>query len=350
MQITLHIGTEKSGTTTIQRFLDINRDLLHAQGVWVPLSLGRVHHRRLSAIFLNHGVVDDFFRHEGLQDRDARIAAKRSWQDEFEAEIQARGAEHVVVCSEHLQSRLTAPEGIRALFDYLSQRFSRIRIILYIREPLATAVSLYSTAIKSGGVLADVPEPGHPYWNNIVNHQETIRRWQANMPSAELELRLFQKDDFVQGDLLSDFIAAAGLPQLEYKRPPRANESLNRVGIELLRRFNGEVPVFLPDGRVNPMRGGILPFFEEHFRAGKSFLPRAQTIAAYEAAFAESNEWVRKTFFPQRARLFKPVAGAATGDTGLSPQELDQMAGLTAELWRQWRRKMLETPKKPPVP
>ena len=155
---------------------------------------------------------------------------------------------------------------------------------------------------------------------------------------------------FVQGDLLSDFIAAAGLPQLEYKRPPRANESLNRVGIELLRRFNGEVPVFLPDGRVNPMRGGILPFFEEHFRAGKSFLPRAQTIAAYEAAFAESNEWVRKTFFPQRAQLFKPVAGAATGDAGLSPQELDQMAGLTAELWRQWRRKMLETPKKHPVP
>ena len=45
----LHIGTEKTGTTSIQKFLATNRTLLKANGVLYPLSPGKVNHIGLEA-------------------------------------------------------------------------------------------------------------------------------------------------------------------------------------------------------------------------------------------------------------------------------------------------------------
>lgn len=334
MKLSLHIGTPKSGTTTIQQFLKHNRALLQENGVHVPQSAGPSNQRRLAAMFLNDDTVDDFFRRLNLQNRAERIAAKRQWQADLSAEIKAQTCSHVVMSSEHLQSRLHEPEAIRALSDYLQALFSDIRIILYIRDPLDTIVSLYSTAVKSGSRLAELPLSPPDLWANIVNHKATIQRWQANLAPAELRLRLFQKDDFVQGDLLADFISAAELPALDYKRPKRANESLDRLGLEMLRRLNKDIPVILPDGTTNPQRGNIKTVFEAHFNGGAPFLPSAEAVAAYDAAFADSNDWVRETFFPEREHLFTPKTRNMASEDALAPGDLDEMAAFAAALWR----------------
>lgn len=333
MKLSLHIGTPKSGTTTIQRFLKHNRALLQENGVHVPRSAGESNHRRLAAMFLTDDTVDDFFRRLNLQDRAKRCAAKRQWQADLSAEIEAQDCSHVVMSSEHLQSRLREPAAIRALSDYLQARFSDIRIILYIRDPLDTVVSLYSTAVKSGSRLAELPLSPPNLWANIVNHKATIQRWQANLAPADLKLRLFQKDDFVRGDLLADFISAAELPALDYKRPKRANESLDRLGLELLRRLNRDIPVILPDGTANPQRGNIKTVFEAHFNGGAPFLPSAEAVAAYDAGFAESNDWVRQAFFPDREHLFTPGTRNTVAEEKLAPHDLDEMAAFTAALW-----------------
>ncbi|MDU9006525.1 sulfotransferase [Sedimentitalea todarodis] len=334
MKLSLHIGTPKSGTTTIQRFLKRNRVLLQENGVHVPRSAGESNQQRLAAMFLSDDTVDDFFRRLNLQNRAKRSAAKRRWQADLSAEIEAQPCSHVVMSSEHLQSRLHEPEAIRALSDYLQARFSDIRIILYIRDPLDTVVSLYSTAVKSGSRLAELPLSPPALWTNIVNHKATIQRWQANLTPARLDLRLFQKEDFVQGDLLADFISAAELPELDYKRPKRANESLDRLGLELLRRLNKDIPVILPDGTTNPQRGNIKTVFEAHFNGGAPFLPSAEAVAAYDTAFAASNDWVRQTFFPDRAHLFTPKTRNIAAREELAPGDLDEMAAFAAALWR----------------
>ncbi|MEY8831012.1 sulfotransferase [Sedimentitalea sp. XS_ASV28] len=334
MKLSLHIGTPKSGTTTIQRFLQQNRDLLQANGVCVPTSAGVSNQRRLAAMFLDDDVVDDFFRRLNLQDREKRLAAKRQWRTDLSAEIAAQPCSHVVMSSEHLQSRLQNPEGIRALARYLREHFSDIHIILYIRDPLDTLVSLYSSAVKSGSTLAQLPLPLPPLWTNIADHRATIRRWQENFSPDALRLRLFQKDDFLHGDLLSDFIAAADLPELDYARPERANESLDRLGLELLRRLNTDIPVILPDGTTNPLRGNIKTMFETHFNSGAPFRPNAEAVAAYDAAFADSNEWVRQTFFPDRAQLFTPKTRTVATKEELTSADLDEMAAFAAALWR----------------
>lgn len=334
MKLSLHIGTPKSGTSTIQRFLKQNRALLQENGVHVPQSLGKGNHRRLAAAFLNDDIVDYLFRRLNLQDRADRIAAKRQWKADLRTEIEAQPCSHVVMSSEHLQSGLHEPEAIRALSDYLQPLFSDIHIILYIRDPLDTVVSLYSTGVKSGSTRAGIPLPPPNYWANVVNHKATIQRWQANLAPAKLKVRLFQKDDFVKGDLLADFISAAELPELDYKRPKRVNESLDRLGLGLLRRLNKDIPMVLPNGKVNPHRGNIKTVFEAHFNGGAPFLPSAEAVATYDTAFADSNDWVRQTFFPDREHLFPPKPRDIATEEELASDDLDQVAAFIADLWR----------------
>jgi len=336
MKLSLHIGTEKSGTTTIQEFLRLNHQVLRQAGVYIPKTLGPSNHRKLPAMFANDTVLDDFFRHQGLLEKADRVTEKQRWRAEFRAEMRSHQCNHVVISSEHLQSRLTKAEDIAKLAAYLSEIFEKINVYVYMRNPLETAVSLYSTALKSGGVLPDVPPPANPYWNNIVNHKQTLLRWQANFSNARIVPRLFQVSDFVNGDLIQDFIAAVGLPpDAPYQQPARANESLNLVGIELLRRINHAVPEFLPNGQANSQRDLIRKHFSKHFNQGRKFLPKPETVTAYQETFAESDEWVRQTFFPNRTHLFTPKTYTTTTKDTLNAQELDQVADMIASICMQ---------------
>ena len=49
MELYLHIGTEKTGTTTIQSFLAANRDLLKRNRILYPRAPGEQNHRALAA-------------------------------------------------------------------------------------------------------------------------------------------------------------------------------------------------------------------------------------------------------------------------------------------------------------
>jgi hypothetical protein len=53
----------------------------------------------------------------------------------------------------------------------------------------------------------------------------------------------------------------------------------------------------------------------------------------YEEAFAESNEWVRQKFFPERELLFPKRPLPKAFDHGFTEQELDNIANLLADLW-----------------
>jgi len=333
MEACLHIGTEKTGTTTIQQYLAGNRaDFLKA-GMLVPQSLGEPNHRLLAGIASDADYVDDLFRQQGLLQEDVRDQAKKRWWIAFAQEVTRSGAKRVIISSEHLQSRLRSDSELARLKQLLGELFSTIRICLYIREPMTTAVSLFSTAVKCGASGGDLPGPENPYFNNVVHHARTLRRWSAVFGADAITVRLFSKDDFVNGDLIDDFTAACDLPIINVPKPKRENEALSALGIELLRRINKRIPVFGADGVENPQRGVMTRFFEQHFSQGPRYAPKPGVIKAYEAAFAESNEWVRKTFFPDRNQLFSPYRAPQPADGRLGEGELQQIADALSELW-----------------
>ena len=334
MHLDLHIGTEKTGTTSIQKFLYLNRSTLLSAGILVPQSLGKYNHRVLSAISNDDDVFDDFYRSKQLTTPYQRSMAKQRWLGEFINEIENSDAEKCIISSEHLQSRLRHPKEIQRLYKLLHPKFSSIHIILYIRRPILTAISLYSTSIKCGSLASKIPSPDNPYYRHVVDHANTIKMWEHSFPNSDFSVRIFEKESLASGNVIDDFIMQCKLPDLFYDRPGVVNKSLSYLGLELLRRVNKSIPRYLQDGAVCPARSGLVEFFEENFTAGQSLVPSKELIDSYDYELAVSDEWVRNQFFPERDSLFKPYFVDKDPSQSLDDATMDELAAAFVELWR----------------
>ncbi|MDN5849769.1 MAG: hypothetical protein L0H63_09065, partial [Nitrococcus sp.] len=119
----LHIGTEKTGTSTIQRFLAANRQALAAEGVLYPTcgggenggsqwgfaaSAARQAWKLDLGMFLNIHCAQDQARY--------RSALIDDLSREFEA---LTGRDALIISSEHFQSRLRHMDEIVALKEFL---------------------------------------------------------------------------------------------------------------------------------------------------------------------------------------------------------------------------------------
>ena len=283
----------------------LNKKRLAENGIVIPVSMGEINQRKLPVIAYNPTRQDEFTRAQGVTEPAVREKAFKHWWDAFLAELEQSGCPNVLVSSEHFQSRLRTREEIERLREILAAVFDEIEIILYLREPVETAVSLFSTAVRSGSEMQAVPGPSNEYFHNIVNHRRTIQVWSQVFGAENIRIRLFEKSLFKGGDLLLDFIHTASLPDIGYKFPPRANESLSALGISILSRLNTRQRKRVQAGKSeNECFQRMTNVVCANFSGGAAHIPNPEVVEAYRQTFSESNEWVRKTFFPDLAQLF----------------------------------------------
>jgi hypothetical protein len=242
-----------------------------------------------------------------------------------------------LISSEHLQSRLTTREEVERLADILKPLFSDIRILVYLRHPLATAISYWSMRVKGGAPLLALGEPGN-FGHHICDHRGILERWLAAFPLSPFCVRLFERQSFEAGDLIRDFCAAAGIDwHPELRMPPRLNETLSYQAIRLLARINEQVPRWI-NGQINPNRAALASSFLECFASFPAYRPSRSELERYSAFYRDSEEWVRATFFPQRSQLWADLEVRPDDDpcfaSALSPLEtslVDLVARLCQE-------------------
>ena len=158
-RLVLHIGTEKTGTTSIQHFLHANREGLARDGWLLPLSLGEPDQRRLAVICNDETFTDAYMRRNALVTPEARATACARWTTAFEREIQASAAPNVVISSEHLSSRLFTDSEMERLRNFLTPWFDPIDVVVVLRDPVDAALSLLSTQVQVGDPNGSLPEP-----------------------------------------------------------------------------------------------------------------------------------------------------------------------------------------------
>lgn len=335
MKCYLHIGTEKTATTTLQRFFDINRKKLFADGYAYTKSAGVVNNRALPVAAYNKDRRDDFTKINGLNsDADLEKFQKkliRNVRDEIKS--LAKNCSTVIFSSEHIQSRLTEVEEVARLKDVLHQcGLDEVSVVVYLRRPADIANSLYSTALKAGRILDEPPSPKGPYWRNICHHRQTLERFGSVFGRDSMRPRLFDRKAFAGGSIVSDMLGVIGIPNADaYEIPPDANESLSPLGIEILRRLNRKVPKFI-DNEPNPARSNITSYLERHFSDGKYVMPEA-LYQAYMDEFRESNEWVRSHYFPSMDKLFSDDIPGARDRVAYAEADIEAVASLIADLW-----------------
>ena len=324
MRLTLHIGTEKTATTTIQHFLDHNHD----HRIALSRVAGLRNNRRLAAFCQPRDGQDDFWAQHNLRTVAERDHFFADFADRLAAEITqaATWADHMVLTSEHFHSRLRDAASIQRLHDLLAPHFSDIRVLCYVREQAATVKSLYSTAIKAG-IAADFDRfvrhctPDSPRYNYL----ETGLAWARVFGAPALEFRLFQRDQFVQGDICSDVLNAVD-PTLDPDRFARLdqdqNESLGAFGIRLGLINNQINPRFRPDGTPNPMHLRVRAALQATDLAaqGAVAFPAASDI---HAAFDASNRAFAERFLGRSDNPFPPPKPHQASETTLTPDQLE---------------------------
>jgi len=344
VNLILHIGTEKTGTTSIQAFLKKNTDQLIKNGIYIPQTpmVGSGNHRWIPLFASKDSYADGKYiaqLFKNNEDRKEKIYHKKK---EFlnECKDAANTCNTLILSSEHFQTQLRSAEEIQRLRNLVENFSDKIRIILYIRDPLKTAVSRLSTSIKSGNTPIGLPSPNQTHVENLLNHDQTIKRWQECFPDAEFMVRRFERSFLTKGDVVIDFCSQVlgDFREEEYEFTKPANETLTLTGMSLLRKLNLQFPRFV-DKKSNFMRGQIVKFVMDNTSDQPRFLPCRDEFDAYKNHFRESCEKVRSQYFPLEKSLFTDQEEFAEEKINLNEVEIDSQVyeKLVTSLWSQKR-------------
>ena len=329
----LHIGTEKTGSKTLQECLHRNRGLLLEQGVLYTRSAGLRNNRQVSLLGYAPDRRDDGTAWVGIDSDEALRDHQWKTVKAIKEEIQARRPERVVFSSEHLQSRLRTQEDIRRVHDQLEAvGVSVERVIVYLRDPVSVCRSLYASSVVTGSTASGPPPPDSPYFETICNHRKTLETWASEFGDEIVTPRLFARDSLRGGSIIDDFFEAAemALPD-DLVRPVDRNESLSQLGVEVLRRLNARIPRMV-DGKINQGRSKLVELVRQYC-TGPRYEAPPEIAARYREYFADSNEWVRRRYFPERDALFSRASVASPVPVNASEAELNGLVDLVAALW-----------------
>jgi hypothetical protein len=230
--IIFHIGLEKTGTSSFQRFCHAHRRALLARGVLYPTGSfayapqSRNHAALVAAYYHDVGWAD-FDLARSWKTRDAVVAS-------LIAEIERSPAPSLLISAEHLSSRFY-PFQIERLAEDFAAYECRVAIVLRGHEE--RVYSAYSSTIRAGRSLtldAFVDELLVPE-NWYCRYAETIARWRCVFGAEKMSILAYSRSRDIIETLWRDLLGFD-------EAPPRMRYFINQDQgasvLEAMRRVN----------------------------------------------------------------------------------------------------------------
>jgi hypothetical protein len=237
LDLVLHIGSGKTGTSSIQRLLNQNREQLAELGTLYPRSPGRGRHVRLGLFIRPDAqLVNQISWHEGNYSSPSEF--RESFQHKLFAEINSSRLARVLFSDEALYgSTVVALERLRAFTDAIARN---IRLVVYLRRQDDHLCSRYQQVVKTGEVRRLSERLEQVRFGKGYDYHARLCTWRRLMEPTEFVVRPFERGRFATGSLYQDFFEAAGLEARANDLEPVGvvNESLDAEAVELLRILN----------------------------------------------------------------------------------------------------------------
>ena len=244
MKLYLHIGTEKTGTTSIQSFLTENEDKLKSLGYGIIKTLGYGNNRELSVYAMDPKTDDDYTKSKNLNSIEVRKRFNKELEKKINSEIQSLSSNchSVIITSEHFHSRLTKASELQKLKKLLDNFFESTTILGYFRPQVDLATSLYSTALRVGFketaktfIFNELRELKHYY-----DYNKLYEMWTSAFYDSAFIARPYDQSYFKNNDLIEDFCSLVGISELDssFKRIFSTNRSISAIGQDVLRAVN----------------------------------------------------------------------------------------------------------------
>lgn len=308
----IHIGAEKTGTTTLQETFHLNRVRLSRNGIYYPQTPGRKQHSQLAFYGMDNDRENLHTRNHSQLGSAHRDNWRKTFADTFDREISgaATSHDHLLISTELFHSQLVSTNEIERIKSLLDPWCSEYRIVFYMRRQDQLATSLYSTRLRTGGtaaaLLPDSTECCHYY-----DYRHVLDLWGGVFGLAAQLPRVFEKVRLQDQDLVTDFFSAARLrvDATTLQIPAYRNSALSRDAQTFLRRFNQcteQLSLSSPQRHRRAARN--MAAYLEETCDGPPSLPSRAAARGFCEPYRKGNEAVAREFF-SRDSLFEDDFG-----------------------------------------
>jgi hypothetical protein len=202
MKLILHIGTHKTGTTALQRFLYANRERLAAHGFHYATP-PHLQEANLIANALNVGknrVGRDFLaKHLECAHRSGAHTILASAENFYAMSVQA-AMQRREVCTNAVERDHALIEILQSL---VPENIDVSEIVCYLRRPDRYAESLYSQHVKRGIIFDGTFEEFLPIIKPALFYDKHMSAWSDAFGENNCTVRLYEP---VRADVVSDFV------------------------------------------------------------------------------------------------------------------------------------------------
>ena len=219
MKCILHIGTEKTGTTSLQKFLHLNSALLREQGIHYSNCLGRPNNRKISVFARDADKPESGFREYGIQSEDDHRKFCGELVDQLDAEIrdiQSLDAQAIyLISNEHLHSRLISRKMVGRVHALLSNYFSSVEVFCFLRPQADLLLSQLSIGAREGNLIG-AKKFNAAANSTYFNYFKLYNRWRHSFSDVKLVSYKRNPDtiDFFHKTLKFDRSACSDQPNL----------------------------------------------------------------------------------------------------------------------------------------
>jgi len=200
MEVILHIGTDKTGSTSIQRHLAVNTEWFLANSVYIP--------QTGFGAYNGHSALLSTLEAEGL--------------DELSSELQ--GAK-----TTGYKYALLSWEGMNFFRSFQISRLHKairkypVTIVVYLREQadlIQTGVlqqlktnkhNTHLHVFDRGEVVAEGPAGDTTFYSKNRDYYERLKKWKKAIPRARFNIAVFSRQSLLNGDVVCDFLDRIGL-------------------------------------------------------------------------------------------------------------------------------------------
>lgn len=307
----LHIGTPKTGTTSIQHFCYDNRKVLEEKGYCYPMfphpypnTRSRLDRKRnglfLQAVYCNE---------EGVRDKD------------YEVEILKNGFQKVQELFQTYDQIVLSDEGIwraaasrrKTIWEELREEGEKggfiVKVIAYIRKQEELIESWWNQTVKHGISQSNVAtweeyQEIYPKYINL-DYYELLKAAADELGTENIVVRRFHRNFFEGGSLLDDFMHVLGLELTEeYLVSDQSvkNTKMSENYCEIKRIINGMPEVKLKERwRYERLMRSLFPLSNEEYPC-RMF--SAEEAADFMKKYEESNQKLYETFLADGKPLF----------------------------------------------
>lgn len=305
-KLILHIGSPKTGTSSIQNFCVANAEQLASQGIAYPIFSQRWPH--VGRWRNGHGLYANAMRKAGYNTHYPSIEVEESYMADLAAAVQE--ASIMLLSDETLWQmicrRKRALPTLKQLTDALG--FTEYQIVVYLRRQDLYAESFWNQRVKQGidytKSFKQLLESN--YSKCVLNYERGIRRIEECFGKESLTIRIYDRVQLKNGDSAQDMMSVLGIEDLSTFKPleQESNDSIKGKSFLMLKHTATQSAHYVEanDDFLRPIAIRLSHAVPDE-NPGPIMNPEHR--AAFLADFAEGNRRIAQEYFG-RDELFGP--------------------------------------------